>query len=232
MWHSLAVSTDEAQFDMVTSPITTAHFHSRVLALLSSSLARPSQDVDGITSASSQFTPLRLSALSAADTALTPDESVSQVIAITSSWIDLCSPDPLIADLSSQILKLEIAYAAFCGVMNVIIPGPRFLGTNSGEDMLVHYSRAVLDALALGPFMQIYLWLPMIAQPDKTAQKMGDLAPFAREEYLNNDARVDLTLDIFGSWAAWDIIRAMCKYSSRLGVGKFNDFLILHSWFP
>lgn len=222
------ILADDNQFDMITSPITTAHFHSRVLALLSTLLSGPIPEIDGIHTSSDSFVPLQVSALSSADTALTPDESMSQIIATVSSWIDLSSPDPLIADLSSQILKLEIAYAAFCGVMNVIIPGPRSLKSNSGDEMLVRYSRAVLDALSLAPFMQIHIWLPMIAQPTRQRERMGDLAPFARDVYQDRSDHEDGDLDVFGSWAAWDIIRAICRYSSRLGLGKSNSFFVLH----
>ena len=59
------------------------------------------------------------------DTDLTAGEMTSHLIALVSPWIDLCSPDPLIYNISRQVIHLEIAYAAFCGITNVIVPGPK-----------------------------------------------------------------------------------------------------------
>src|SRR5438034_11778787 len=113
------------QYDMVTTPITTPHFHSRVLTLLSSHLSKlqpPTFDRSRTLASSHNTSPLIIPPLSPGDSPLTPDESISHLVAVSSSWIDLCSPDPLIADVSRQVLMLEIAYAAFCGVSFAIIP--------------------------------------------------------------------------------------------------------------
>jgi protein arginine N-methyltransferase 5 len=162
--------------------------------------------------------------LNPVDTPLTPDESISQVIGVTSSWIDLGSPDPIIADVSRQVLQLELAYAAFCGVTYALIPGPRLRGCGACDGGIAHYARALLDALAQGPYMQLYIWFPMIDNSKEQAEQMGDLAPFARQQYLNQDEAESNRLDLFGTWEAWDMIRSICKYPSRLCVGKHNTF--------
>ena len=200
---------------MVTSPITTPHFHSRVLALLSSSLSNGS---DAEVTQTGNASPIVVAALSPADTPLTPDETTSQIIATTSSWIDLSSPDPIIADISRQVLKLELSYAAFCGITYVLIPGPR---SHSQVETggIVQYARAVLDGLAQGPYMQLYIWLSMIDSSDAQNNGIGDLAPFAREQH-QDQAPSGNGVDVFGTWEAWDTIRSVCKYSPRLYVGK------------
>lgn len=194
---------------MVTCPITTSHFHSRVLSLLSSSLNDSRLD-----SKSFQSAIPTIEQLTPDDTPLTPEESINQIIAVTSSWVDLCSPDPLIANISRQVLRLELSYAAFCGITYVIIPGPRYdAGTYVNQ-----FARGILDGLAQGPYMQLHIWFDMVPDSSDEKEKIGDLASFARIRYTSNLAKPKV--DDFGTWEAWDVIRAMCKYSTRLCVGK------------
>jgi protein arginine N-methyltransferase 5 len=207
---------------MVTCPITTDHFHSRVLSLLSASLAQP-QNSNHSTLSSGNFSSISISQLSPLDTPLTPDQSTSQIIATTSSWIDLGSPDPIIADLSRQILKLELTYAAFCGITYVLVAAPRSSSSDTAENGLVQYARTILDALQHGPYMQIHIWVPMIEHFESDGDLIGDLAPFARQEYQIDEIHDTKMLDIFGSWAAWNVVRSMCKYHSRLCVGKLDN---------
>ena len=205
---------------MVTCPITTDYFHTRVLSLLSASLAQP-QDSNPSRFNSGNFSSISISQLSPLDTPLTPDQSMGQIIATTSDWIDLSSPDPLIADLSRQILKLELTYAAFCGITYVLVAAPRSLRNNSSDNGIVQYARTILEALNHGPYMQIHIWMPMIDHTDKDEYIVGDLVP--REEYQDGNTQDVKKVDIFGTWAVWNAIRSMCKYHSRLCVGKLDS---------
>ena len=88
---------------MLTTPITTPHFQSRVQALISSYVGR--SGTDGI----EEYIPIPvIPALTPADSPLTPHDSISQLLAVTSPWIDLCSPDPVIANISLQVFNLFI----------------------------------------------------------------------------------------------------------------------------
>ena len=204
---------------MLTTPVTTPHFHSRVLALLSSSLS------DSATSSSADVTltlnasPVVVAPLAPADTPLTPEDTTSQLIAVTSAWIDLSSPDPIIADVSSQVLKLELSHAAFCGITYVLIAGPRMQGRAEYDGGIPQYARAILDGLSQGPYMQLYIWLPMVDHSDEDREGMGDLAPFVREHFRKQEDS-SCRLDLFGTWEVWDTIRTICRYSSRLFTGK------------
>jgi type II protein arginine methyltransferase len=166
--------------------------------------------------------------LSALDTHLTPHESTSQMVGTTSSWIDLCSPDPLIADISRQILMLEVAYAAFCGIGYLIIPGPRLHHGALYGDGVMYYARSIQEALEIGPYIQIHIWLRMMDHPELETHEMGDLAPFAREEYMSSQG-ISSNADQFGIWDAWDVIRTICKYHVRLMIGK-NRLFSFNSW--
>jgi protein arginine N-methyltransferase 5 len=209
---------------MITSPITTPHFHSRVLALLSSSLAEAGAsryDTNAGDSKLHSMKPLVIPPLSPVDTSLTPDESISQIVATSSTWTDLCSPDPFIAAVSADILKLEVAYAAFCGISYVLIPGPRLRRSSMHDGSLARYARAILEALSAGPYIQIQIWMPIIDHPGNTVEQIGDLAPFARPHLLGDPPEAQpQKLDLFGTWAAWDLIRSICKYHTRLCVGE------------
>jgi type II protein arginine methyltransferase len=211
---------------MLTTPITTSHFHSRVLSLLSShlsSLDSPDYDAVGTRGTSYNTKALTIPPLTPEDTPLTPNDAISQVVGITSSWIDLCSPDPLIADISRQVLMLEIAYAAFCGISCLIIPGPKLQHGGLHSEGVIYYARAVQEALNIAPYIQFHIWLKMVDNPELETSEMGDLAPFTRSEFLEPEDR-PAKLDLFGTWDAWEIIRTTCKHHSRLLVGKLHTF--------
>ncbi|KAL4975339.1 PRMT5 arginine-N-methyltransferase-domain-containing protein [Aspergillus desertorum] len=207
----------ESNYDMLTTPITTAYFHSRVLSLLSSHLSNiqaVSHTDPGTLMTTDNIRPLVVPQLGPADTHLTPNEAMSQLVGVTSSWIDLCSPDPLIADLSRQVFMLEVAYAAFCGIGYLLVPGPKLHHKGLHSDGVMYYARAIQDAISLGPYIQFHIWLDMFDNQDKS-DEMGDLAPLAREEF--NDTEIEpRKVDLFGTWDAWDAIRRTCKYHSRL----------------
>jgi protein arginine N-methyltransferase 5 len=173
--------------------------------------------------ATSQNTrPLVVPPLSKLDSTLTPNDATSQIVGVTSSWIDMCSPDPLIADLSRQVFMLEVAYAAFCGIGYLLVPSPKLHHGSIHSEGVVYYARAIQDALSLGPYIQFHTWFRMVDTPELEVDTMGDLAPLAREEYLLPEDGVSPKVDLFGTWDAWDLIRKTCKYHSRLLVGKYR----------
>ncbi|KAF2761499.1 Skb1 methyltransferase, partial [Pseudovirgaria hyperparasitica] len=201
----------DCNYDMLSTPISTSEFHSSVLTLLSDYMSKIEDGVDANSLPLPLIAPFR-----PIDTPLTPTETVSQLLAFTSSWVDLASPDPLVAHLSRQVLNQEIAYAAFCGIVNVYIEGPKLY---EGAD-IAQYARAILEASSLGPYVHIHILLSMSWDPDtEPEQEIGDLNAFARPEYFGNiEAFEPQECDLFGTWDAWNAIRSVCKYSSRLSV--------------
>src|ERR1700749_1498400 len=101
---------------MTTCPITTPAFYSRVKNLVSSHYESSKYALDE--SSTSLADPI-IEALTPDDSVLIPHDTISQLIAHTSSWLDLVSADSIVADVSRQALNLEIAYAAFCGVSQI-----------------------------------------------------------------------------------------------------------------
>ncbi|GFF34476.1 protein arginine N-methyltransferase skb1 [Aspergillus lentulus] len=215
-------SAHESNYDMLTTPITTPHFHSRVLSLLSGHLSKlqaVSSDPNGPLATTENTRPVVIPPLGASDTHLTPNQTMSQLMGVSSPWIDLCSPDPLIADISRQVLMLEVAYAAFCGIGYLLIPGPKLHHGNMHSEGLIFYARAVQDAINLGPYIQFHIWLRIVDNPNLEVDSMGDLAPLARDEFLwGSDDGQSLKVDLFGTWDAWDVVRRTCKYHTRLFV--------------
>lgn len=207
---------------MLTSPITSPHFHSRVLTLLSTyqsdlALFESSDDAASRNPPSPPIIP----PLDPVDTPLTPGDAVSQLIAYSSPWIDLCSHDPLISNISRQVLNIEIAYASFCGVGNLIIPGPRSYTSGSTDNNgLIQYARAVQEALNIGSYIQMAIHIPMYGN-EEIKEMTGDLRPFARD-FEPDAAKSSKEIDLFETWDAWNLIRSICKYSSRLSVGKIQ----------
>lgn len=214
---------------MLTSPITSPHFHSRVLTLISTYLSELSifESSDDAATKSSPPAPI-IPPLNPVDTPLTPGETVSQLIAYSSPWIDLCSLDPLISNISRQVLNIEIAYASFCGVGNIIIPGPRSYSSGStNNDGLIQYARAIQEALTIGSYIQMAIHIPMYGN-DEMKEMTGDLRPFARNYDSPAKGKANKEIDLFETWDSWNLIRSVCKYNSRLSVGKKPIQSIFH----
>lgn len=201
---------------MLTTPITTPLFHSRVLALLATQF---SELKDGHLEDPAPI----VSSLSATDTAITPNDTISQLVGIASPWVDLSSPDPIVYNISRQVLELEISYAAFCGLGNVVLPGPKLQYGSSHGEGVVQYAYAIQELLALNNYTQILIHLPMMYHPDQDGDDVeGSLSPFTRQEYVEEGGRSKH--DFLGTWDAWHVIRTLCKYNARLFVGK-NMFI-------
>ncbi|ORY13548.1 PRMT5 arginine-N-methyltransferase-domain-containing protein [Clohesyomyces aquaticus] len=198
-------------YDMLSTPITTPHFQTRVLNLLTSYGQAISESR---TESSSQPLPL-VPALDHLDTTLTPSDTISQVVAFTSPWIDLGSPDPVIAHLSRQVFNLEIAYAAFCGVVTVVVPGPRLAHGHKGFSQ---FARAIKEALLVGGYIQLHVLLPMDGSVHSEDEDIAHLARFARPEFASQSIAHSQSPDPFSGWDAWNVIRSVCRYHSRLSV--------------
>lgn len=211
------------QYDMLTCPITNSYFQTRVLSKLSSNLPTSSSTSSIDLTRATNASPVEIDPLTPLDTPLTPDETTGQLIGVTSSWIDLSSPDPVIADVSRQVLKLELAYAAFCGITYVLIPGPRMHNRADDGSGFVQFGRMILDALALGPYMHLYIWMPLLDHSEDDSEDIGDLAAFSRQQFLGRAEDQSRRLDLFGTWEAWNTIRSICKFSSRLSIGVYHS---------
>ena len=198
---------------MLTTPITTPLFHSQVLTLLSNHLSNPETGPNG------EETVPTIPALSATDTPLAPGDTIGQFIGIVSPWIDLSSPDPLIYDVSRQVLELELKYAAFCGLNNVIVPGPNLHYGDAHGEGVAQYAYALQEALSFSIYTQVMIKVPMMDHPDYEGDDiMGSLVPFSRPKYVREGGK--RKVDLLGTWDAWHIIRSVCKYNARLFVGK------------
>lgn len=229
---------------MLTMPITTPYFNLRVLNLLIGHFATLSAN-------HSETTIPTIPPLSALDTNLTPGESTSQLLGIVSPWIDLCSPDPVIFSLSQQVLEIEVAYASFCGIGNLVLPSPKLHHGKVHGEGVVQYAHAVQEVLNIGQYIHLAIMMPMMENPhDVMEETKGSLALQARAEYLGGaeehwhtalkerdsiasskpeellninpkkKVHVSTKHDYFGTWDAWNNIRTICNYNTRLFVGK------------
>ena len=229
---------------MLTSPITTPYFHTRVLALVSNHITELERNPG------TELSVPTIPSLASVDTPLAPDDTISHLLAVVSPWIDLCSPDPVIYGVSRQILDLEVSYAAFCGVANIILPSPKLHHGKLHGEGLTQYAYAVQEALKIAQYIQLSIMLPMMDAPDHEGDEVeGSLAEEARAKYMGlsdghsqkdsmeatrgtlgeidqNDEgasfrrKKSARFDFFGSWDAWNVIRTLCRYNARLFVGK------------
>ncbi|CAK3871551.1 arginine N-methyltransferase [Lecanosticta acicola] len=196
-------------YDLMSAPLTTEHFRSTVLAQLQEHVDLLNKDP------LPAAVPLpAIAPLTPKDSDLSPEDSNSALIGVVSPWIDLGSPDPLIARISKQVFNLEVAYAAFCGVSNVLVHGPI-----SGSDV-AQYSRAILEGLGLGPYVQLQILMPMTGELELEGSDGAHLSELARSQYVPdlNEDEDETDSDIYGAWEAWNTIRTMCNYSTKLAV--------------
>ena len=201
-------------------PITNNAFQSRVTLLLSNHLYGSS-----LPDHAAKPTPI-IPPLTAADTHLTPGDQVSTLLGVVSPWIDLCSPDPAIYDCSRQVLEMEVAFAAFCGLSALMLPPPKLYSSSHG---LTQYAHALRKVLEVGMFLQFSVMMPMWDGAAPFLESEKSLAASARPAFtgIGEDSTVALSgsakrPDFFGTWDAWNIIRSLCDYNSRLFVGKSN----------
>ena len=194
---------------MLTAPLTTSRFRDRVFDLF--------------TNPDAETTPT-VSHLTKEDTDFGPGELTSQVLAVASPWIDLCSPDPLVYNISRQVLNLEVSYAAFCGVANIIIPGPSIHGGIIQGDGVAQYAYAVQEILEVGLYHSVLIRMPMSDGSSRSQlHREQSLASYTRSIFVENfQDDIRLESDPFGMWDAWNITRSVCKYNNRLFVGKIK----------
>lgn len=198
-------------YDVLTAPVTNSNFQSRVLNILQ-------EHVDNLTKVSPPcVVPMPVVApLDSEDTDLSPNESNSSIVAVTSSWIDLGSPDPLIAHISRQVFTIEVAYAAFCGVSNILVYGQTCTtdATQSG--------RAILEAIGLGPYLQLHILMPMTGEIERDiSEESFHLSELARAKYVTTTEDENDDSDPYHSWEDWNTIRTVCNYTTKLSVGMF-----------
>lgn len=224
----LCISTNGGhKYDMLTTPITTPYFNLRVFNMLREYM----DDLENYPSRDPSIP--TIPALSALDTNLAPGDIIPQLLGVVSPWIDLCSPDPVVYNISRQVLEMEVAYAAFCGMGNLILPTPRLHHGTLHSEGIAQYAYATQEALNIGNYIQLSISMPMMDNPQENREEMdSSLAKEARRRYMGlaeDSARVYLSPkhDFFGAWDAWNIIRTVCKYSARLFVGKNGTITLL-----
>jgi len=203
----------------VTTPVTNQHFHKRVIAIVSNYLGELGESGCAATTTNTAALPEPLiPPLTPDDTGLFPNATTNTYIAYSSPWIDLCSPNIVVANVSRQVLNLEVDYANFCGVRSIIIPGPRRdASAELGSQGLALYARAIREALNIGSRLNFLIHMPMYREPglDETIDTLSTLVPGNDGQGPQNDHNIDL----FSCWDSWHFIRSICSYNTRLYVG-------------
>ncbi|KAI1826825.1 protein arginine N-methyltransferase [Xylaria intraflava] len=197
-------------FKFITTPITNAHFHERIVKLTEESLSQ----IDGQKVPGLRIDPI-VTSLTPDDTTLFPEAYTSGFVAYASPWIDLCSPNHVIASISRQVLNLEVGYANFCGVRSIIIPGPRRDTVQVGNGQgIAQYARGIQEALLIGTRVNIIVHIPMYREPG-LEEKVAQLSV---SNETRDESQVPEEIDVFSTWDSWHVIRTACDYDARLFV--------------
>lgn len=190
-----------ANYDLVTSFITNMTFRGRVEQTLSEA-STEGKSVVGIRSMDDD------------EVNIHPAEYVQQVVSFTAPWIELDSDDPLVAHVSKQVLRHEVAYASFCGVNNIVIAGPRRRAN------IAQYAHAVASVLTTSPYIQFHIDLSLVEDESANADT-GNLSHI---------------YDSYAMWDLWNTVRSVCKYNPRLSLSlkippKLPNMDIQTRWF-
>ncbi|KAI1863306.1 uncharacterized protein JN550_009626 [Neoarthrinium moseri] len=200
-----------AGFSFVTTPVTNEHFRQRVTELASRSIS----ELDKSEIPSCHPDPI-VPPLTTEDTSLFPSPTTGGLIAYSSPWLDLCSGNAAVSSISRQVLNLEIAYANFCGVRTIVIPGPRQDSIKAGNHQgVAQYARAIQEALVIGTRLNFVIHLPMYREPGLEEQT-DVLSTTVLGENGDRSQPQGEEIDIFSSWDTWHTIRSVCEYDSRL----------------
>ncbi|KAK5108973.1 hypothetical protein LTR62_007607 [Meristemomyces frigidus] len=208
----LLYRAQNAGYDLLSAPVSTAAFQSRVLGVLQAHV----ETLKASSDPGSVPCPL-VKPLTPDDTDLVPHDSNASFIAVVSPWIDLASSDPLIAHVSRQVFNLEVAYAAFVGISNVLVQGPI---SSMG---VTQYARTLLEGLGLGPYVQLHVLLPMTGELEQDISADGiHLSELARPQYAEDFEDVeeddDEQANMYAHWETWNTIRTVCNYSTKLSI--------------
>ncbi|KAI1736400.1 methyltransferase-like protein [Xylaria scruposa] len=197
-------------FRFVTTPITNTHFHERIVKLVNESLAQAKNQQN----AGSRIDPI-VTSLTPEDTTLFPEVYTSGYVGYASPWIDLCSPNHIVASISRQVLNLEVDYANFCGVRSIIVPGPRQDSVQVGSGQgIAQYARAIQEALLIGTRVNLIVHLPMYREPGLEEK----VAQLSISDETQDRAQASKEIDIFTAWDSWHVIRTACDYDAKLFV--------------
>lgn len=198
----------------VTTPITNERFRARVFALVDNHFRDLAAKDQPPTSTS---TPLLadpiVPPLTLEDVALFPSDASRTYTACVSSWLDFGSTDPFVASISRQVLNLELAYAGFCNVKNILIPRP---SPENGQFDCSRYARAIREGLAILNQAHFFLFMPM---SHVSAEKLGITLADTVPKATPTESPAPETDDTF-MWEAWHQIRSICSYPARLLIGE------------
>ncbi|PSK59267.1 Protein arginine N-methyltransferase skb1 [Elsinoe australis] len=194
-------------YDMITTRITNTAFRDHVQKLCSEHQAV----------GDSQLPMPIVTSLGPEYTSLGPSDATPSMIATVSPWADVSSSDPVVAHLSRQVVSIEVAYAAFCGISNVILP-PLFRdGTTPDAVAVSRYADVVSQSLSLGPYLQVLAPFPMddqkLPKEETVTFKLQSSAKHATEKPSEQPGS-----DPFTTWDAWNHVRIACNYAAKLAL--------------
>ncbi|KAJ9149948.1 Protein arginine N-methyltransferase [Pleurostoma richardsiae] len=198
-------------FNFTTAPITNKHLQERVVALYKTHLKELGER--GLSNDPNRSIPVPVvPTLTDEDTSLFPGGDIANIVAYSSPWLDLCSSNNLISNISRQVLNLEVAYANFCGVRSVIIPGPR----TDNAKRVAQYARAIQETFLVATRVNVIIHMPMYREPglEEKAATLSTLLDGDNSAEEGSSVEVDL----FGAWDTWNTVRSLCKYTMRLFV--------------
>ncbi|EPQ31570.1 uncharacterized protein PFL1_00903 [Pseudozyma flocculosa PF-1] len=162
-------------------------------------------------------------------------EETEGLVALASPWIELDSLDEGVRLDSEIALRQELAYAAYLGISNVVLPPPS--SEPARRPFLPDYARAInsclssggTEAAPAGQWMNLSIKLP-ISSPYGLAKVLAAQASRGHGLGASGSAASNvsaaapsaaaalLRADDDWAWETWEHVRQLCSYSTRLHV--------------
>ncbi|PWN40076.1 PRMT5-domain-containing protein [Ceraceosorus guamensis] len=156
------------------------------------------------------------------------------LVAVISPWLELDSPDEGVRLDSEIALRQEVAYAAFLGIPQVVLPAPS--SSPSHVPFLPFYARAISGLMSsggtetapAGSWMQLSLRLPVssVHAARIWLNKQGGAKSSKSTESLDSgftsgterDRSAAVRGDHDWAWGVWELMRQITGYPTRLSV--------------
>ncbi|KAK9472838.1 PRMT5 arginine-N-methyltransferase-domain-containing protein [Dipodascopsis tothii] len=189
-------------YDVLAVPVTNAAFRSRVRRV--SPVAETPRTEPAPWVPAPTIAPPVLDEVS-----FEPETGAGQALfGTTARWIELDSPDPVVADISLQVLKHEVAYAVFCGLSYVVVQGPK-RRTNVSQ-----FAQALNEILLAYGQVHVCVHLPMTEADEPAAGHRRSVAT----DSGSDEPEFVPGFDYLSIWDVWHTIRTLCDYNGRLAV--------------
>lgn len=154
---------------------------------------------------------------------VTKPEEARGLTVLLSQWLELDAEDEGVRFDAEIALRQEIAYAAYLGATEMVLPPPS--SHPKRVPYLTDYARAVRACLVghhdeaplVGPHVRLAVRIP-VSSPHLLSELLSSSSPSASNGMSEIPANAYLRANDNWAWETWERLQTLCGYSSQLSV--------------